>query len=123
MKHLKPHTKQNLITIAGVLLAYVIVTALRGQGLLSRSAAGLLVPICCYVVMALSLNLTVGIMGELSLGHAGFMGVGAFSGIIAFLVISTLKSNGMLNRSQSGLLVPICCYIVMAVSLNLTVGI
>ena len=83
MKHLKPHTKQNLITIAGVLLAYVIVTALRGQGLLSRSAAGLLVPICCYVVMALSLNLTVGIMGELSLGHAGFMGVGAFSGIIA----------------------------------------
>lgn len=32
--------------------------------------------------MAVSLNLTVGISGELSLGHAGFMSVGAFSGII-----------------------------------------
>ncbi len=32
--------------------------------------------------MAVSLNLTVGILGELSLGHAGFMSVGAFSGIV-----------------------------------------
>jgi len=36
-----------------------------------------------YIVMAVSLNLVVGISGELSLGHAGFMSVGAFSGIIA----------------------------------------
>ena len=28
---------------------------------------------CTYVVLAVSLNLTVGILGELSLGHAGFM--------------------------------------------------
>ena len=41
---------------------------------------GLLVPICTYVILAVSLNLTVGILGELSLGHAGFMCVGAFSG-------------------------------------------
>ena len=32
--------------------------------------------------MAVSLNLTVGISGELSLGHAGFMSVGAFTGIV-----------------------------------------
>ena len=42
----------------------------------------MLVPICAYVVMAISLNLTVGILGELSLGHAGFMSVGAFAGIV-----------------------------------------
>ena len=41
---------------------------------------GLLVPLCIYVILAVSLNLTVGILGELSLGHAGFMCVGAFSG-------------------------------------------
>ena len=44
---------------------------------LSSSFQGQLVPICAYIVMALSLNLTVGISGELSLGHAGFMSVGA----------------------------------------------
>ena len=39
---------------------------------------GLFVPICAYVIMAMSLNLTVGILGELSLGHAGFMCRGRF---------------------------------------------
>ncbi len=83
MKNLKPHTKHNIVTFAGLALVWIIVSVMRGQGVLGRSTTGLLVPICCYVVMALSLNLTVGIMGELSLGHAGFMGIGAFSGIIA----------------------------------------
>ena len=49
---------------------------------MTRSLKGQLVPICAYIVMAISLNLTVGISGELSLGHAGFMSVGAFSGIV-----------------------------------------
>ena len=44
-----------------------------------RIMKGQLVPICVWVVMALSLNLVVGISGELSLGHAGFMSIGAFS--------------------------------------------
>jgi len=50
--------------------------------MLSNSLKSLLVPVCCYIVMAISLNLTVGILGELSLGHAGFMSLGAFTGII-----------------------------------------
>lgn len=40
---------------------------------------GLLVPLCVYSILAVSLNLTVGILGELSLGHAGFMCIGAFT--------------------------------------------
>ena len=40
---------------------------------------GLFVPLCTYAILAVSLNLTVGILGELSLGHAGFMCIGAFS--------------------------------------------
>ncbi len=43
---------------------------------------GQLIPIVAYVIMALSLNLVVGISGELSLGHAGFMSVGAFTGVV-----------------------------------------
>ena len=50
---------------------------------MTRSMKGQLVPICCWIVMAVSLNLVVGISGELSLGHAGFMSVGAFSGVVA----------------------------------------
>ena len=79
---LKKSTRQNLFTFAGLGIAWIVVSLLNANGMLPRSTTGLLVPICAYVVMALSLNLTVGIMGELSLGHAGFMGVGAFTGVI-----------------------------------------
>lgn len=40
---------------------------------------GLLVPMCTYSIVAIGLNLCVGYLGELSIGHAGFMCVGAFS--------------------------------------------
>lgn len=55
---------------------------LVGTGHVSSLLKGLLVPFCIYVIMAVSLNLTVGILGELSLGHAGFMCVGAFAGAL-----------------------------------------
>ncbi len=83
MKNMKSSTKINFATYLGVIAAYVVITLLISNGVLGRKAAALLVPACCYVVMAVSLNLTVGILGELSLGHAGFMSVGAFAGIIA----------------------------------------
>ena len=55
-------------------------------GLASNLFKGLLVPICVNVILAVSLNLTVGILGELSLGHAGFMCVGAFVGSVFSMV-------------------------------------
>lgn len=65
-----------------VVAAFLIVMPLNEMGMLSRSLSGLLVPICCYMSLAVSLNLTVGILGELSLGHAGFMCVGAFTSVV-----------------------------------------
>ena len=72
----------NMITYASVVVAYIVVQILMGTGHMSSLMKGLLVPFCIYVIMAVSLNLTVGILGELSLGHAGFMCVGAFSGAL-----------------------------------------
>jgi len=70
-----------------VIVAYVIIQLLISRGALSNSLQSLLVPACCYMIMAVSLNLTVGILGELSLGHAGFMSLGAFSGIITSIAL------------------------------------
>ena len=78
--------RSNLITYAMVIIAFLVCQlAISGEidGFkMTRSLKGQLIPICVYIVMAVSLNLTVGISGELSLGHAGFMSVGTFSGII-----------------------------------------
>ena len=88
-KTMKKSTKgflNNLITYAIVIIAFVFTQMALSKMIpgvtISRSLKGQLIPICVYIVMAVSLNLTVGISGELSLGHAGFMSVGAFSGII-----------------------------------------
>lgn len=74
--------QKNLITYLLVVVFFVVMQAMSSGGMLSSSWKGYLVPICAYVSLAVSLNFLVGICGELSLGHAGFMGIGAFSGII-----------------------------------------
>ena len=73
----------GLVTYLMVIAAYLVCQYLLATGGMTRSLRGQLVPICVWVVMAVSLNLVVGVSGELSLGHAGFMSVGAFSGIVA----------------------------------------
>ena len=70
----------HFLTYLLVIGAYVGLQVLQARGELSATLRGMLVPICAYIVMAVSLNLTVGVLGELSLGHAGFMSVGAFLG-------------------------------------------
>ena len=73
----------NFATYAMVILAFAALQIMGSAGMLSSTVRGQLVPICAYAAMALSLNLTVGVLGELSLGHAGFMSVGAFAGAVA----------------------------------------
>ncbi len=72
--------RTNVITIGIIIIVYVLCQVLAAAGVLSNLMQGLLVPLCYYSILAVSLNLTVGILGELSLGHAGFMCIGAFTG-------------------------------------------
>lgn len=78
-KKLNRITRNSIMSYALVIAFFVIMQINIAGGNVSSSLKGQLVPICAYVVMAVSLNLTVGILGELSLGHAGFMSVGAFT--------------------------------------------
>ena len=88
--------RTNLVTYGVVILGFVIMQMLSASHMLSSSIEGFLVPICAYVVLAVSLNLVVGISGELSLGHAGFMGVGAFTGIIVAALLKTVIASKVL---------------------------
>lgn len=77
--------KINKKTIINVIIAigvYAVIQGLISGGMLSRQMTSLIIPICVYVMMAVSLCLVVGFLGELSLGHAGFMSVGAYSGAL-----------------------------------------
>ena len=90
--NLNKSNRRNYLTYGLVILAYLVLQflgsdILKSGGVLSFTIQGMLVPICAYIVMAVSLNLTVGVLGELSLGHAGFMSVGAFTGVTAAMAL------------------------------------
>ncbi|MDD6047651.1 MAG: branched-chain amino acid ABC transporter permease [Christensenellales bacterium] len=72
----------NLITLAILCVLFVLVLILMEAGALTRHIRSMLVPICINIILAVSLNLTVGFLGELTLGHAGFMSVGAYAGCL-----------------------------------------
>lgn len=90
LKNLNKFTRTNIKAYGLVILAFIILFPMQSAGIINNSISGQLVPICTYVVMAVSLSLTVGFLGELSLGHAGFMSVGAFTGVIAAICLQDL---------------------------------
>ena len=87
---IKPQTRKSFITYGMVIIAFVIMQILVSTNNISSMLKDLLVPLCVYAMLAVSLNLTVGILGELSLGQAGFMCIGAYSS--AIFSVSTAES-------------------------------
>ncbi|EIC95593.1 branched-chain amino acid ABC transporter, permease protein [Lachnoanaerobaculum saburreum F0468] len=80
--------KKTIINIVIMLLAYALVFVLINSGVLSRQYKSLIVPICVNIMLAVSLNLVTGFLGELSLGHAGFMSIGAYSSALLSIALS-----------------------------------
>ena len=101
-------SKQNFITYAMVIVAYVIFQTLSATGNLSSLMQGLLVPLCTYSILAVSLNLTVGVLGELSLGHAGFMCIGAFSSAFFTACMKDTITNDLLRFILAFIVAAVC---------------
>ena len=102
-RKLKKTTRQDLVTYAMVTVLFILFQALSGAGLLSRSLRGQLIPVCVYIAAAVALNLVVGVSGELSLGHAGFLSIGAFCGAVFFHLFKGVPSEAL------RLLLCMCC--------------
>lgn len=96
IKSMKKHTLDHLITFAIVILVYIVVQILLASGSMSSLMEGLLVPMCTYSLAAIGLNLCVGYLGELSIGHAGFMCVGAFSSAFCTKLLEGTVTNEIL---------------------------
>lgn len=81
----KEKLKSYLVNLAGVLILFALLGLLFESGVLGSRTnyiKGIFTTACYTIVMVASLNLLVGFMGEFSLGHAGFMSVGAYSSAI-----------------------------------------
>ncbi len=72
--------RRNILTLAAMIAVYIIIMLLVEGDILNRQYKSLLVPVGINIILAVSLNLTTGFLGELSLGHGGFMAIGAYTG-------------------------------------------
>lgn len=110
----------NYIIIA-VLAAILALLSL--QGALSTSTIYLLEKITIAIILAVSLSVVVGFLGELSLGHAGFMCVGAYLGGKTACILESSLGNGFLTLLISlivgGIVAMLCGVIISMPALRL----
>lgn len=92
-------TRSRWISLSVVICGYILISVLQAAGSLNRMLVSLLVPMTCYIIAAIGLNLNVGLSGELNLGQAGFMAVGGFSAAVV---------SGMLGDMSAPLRLVIC---------------
>ncbi len=79
---LKKAFSKDMLTIYFVIAIYAVVSVMLYGGFAKRQLINMLIPMSRDIVLAISLNLVVGLLGELSLGHAGFLSVGLFTGCL-----------------------------------------
>ena len=92
---MKPNIKMYALTAAMVLALYGLLSLLLSVGILNHFHRGLIIVICINIMLAVSLNLSAGFLGQLVLGHAAFMAIGAYAAAIFSLQMGITSSWGL----------------------------
>lgn len=91
---MKALSKKNILITASILLTFAIVQALVQVGIINAFYQITIATICINIILAVSLNLVTGFTGQFSLGHAGFMSIGAY--VCAIIVMRINSTPGFL---------------------------
>ena len=92
MKTKQQILKSYAINLAASMLIYAVLLYAMSSGSITRYLRGILMTIFINIILAASLNLTTGFLGQIALGHAGFMSIGAYS---AALFVKYIESTGV----------------------------
>ena len=74
----KKLVKSLILALLMAAIPYIVLTLLMSLGILNSFWSGIIMLCGINIVLAVSLNLATGYLGQLTLGHAGFMAVGAY---------------------------------------------
>jgi branched-chain amino acid transport system permease protein len=95
-------TKKNLLILGTILLTFGVVQALISIGIIDSFYEITIATICINIILAVSLNLVTGFTGQFSLGHAGFMSIGAY--VCAIVTLEMNSTLGFLIGTIAGAL-------------------
>ena len=71
--------KAYILNTISVMLLFILLHLMLTGGMFTRRWQSVLILLCINVILAVSLNLTTGVLGQIALGHAGFMSIGAYT--------------------------------------------
>lgn len=74
--------KAYTVNAAAIVLLYAVMSPLIHTGTVNSYVSGVIIGVMINIILATSLNLTTGVLGQIALGHAGFMSVGAYTGAL-----------------------------------------
>ncbi len=114
----KDKIKEYITNTIGVVALYLVVMSLINGGMLDRYQQGIIMIIGINIILAVSLNLTTGFLGQLALGHAGFMGIGAYGAAIV-----TMNMNMNIPSATIQLLISIAVGGIIAAIFGLLIGV
>lgn len=95
-------TKKNILILVAILLTFGIVQGLISTGIINSFYEITIATICINIILAVSLNLVTGFTGQFSLGHAGFMSIGAY--VCAIVNMHMNSTAGFLIGTLAGAL-------------------
>ena len=105
--------KRNIITLVVMLVVFAVVQLLIQEKIITSYMRSNIYWIGIYIMLGLSLNMIIGITGQLSLGHAGFMSIGAFSAAVALQSAPSL--TGLFIGIGIGILISLVVSFIVAV--------
>ncbi|NLO14257.1 MAG: branched-chain amino acid ABC transporter ATP-binding protein/permease [Clostridiales bacterium] len=76
---MKKRTKAILLNTIALLAIYFFTTILIANKGVNNYVSGIIITVLITIIMTASLNVTTGLLGQLALGHAGFMAIGAYA--------------------------------------------
>ena len=80
---------RNIIGVLALIVFFVVMQVLISTGIVTTYYQDILFLMCINIIMAVSLNLITGFTGQFSLGHAGFMAIGAYTAALIIMQINS----------------------------------
>jgi branched-chain amino acid transport system permease protein len=117
--------KTYILNLLAIVALYIIMKVLMSQGILNRYFVGIIIFIGVNIVLATSLNIATGFLGQLALGHAGFMAVGAYTSALTAeaLTSEALIAQGIILPNLVVLIISMTLGGILAVLMSLVIGI
>lgn len=116
----KDTLKSYLINLLAIVVLFIIMKMLISNGVLNRYYVGIIVFIGVNIILASSLNIATGFLGQLALGHAGFMATGAYTSAITAM---TLIDRGVALPNSVILIISLIAAGTVSLLVSLIIGI